>query len=145
MYEFGAEAEINANVESVWAVVTDVAGWPAWDPHEKAARLDGPFAPGTAGWSKPHGGPATDWTITEVVPRTCWGSECSLPGGKITGLNTFEPLPNGKLRCFKRVQVFGPLVPLFRFHFARHMRADMLKTFAALEQEAARRHEEVAP
>ena len=31
--------------------VTDVAGWPAWDPHEKAARLEGPFAPGTAGWS----------------------------------------------------------------------------------------------
>ena len=145
MYEFGAEAEINADAESVWAAVTDVAGWPAWDPHEKAARLDGPFAPGTSGWSKPNGGPATDWTITEVVPLRRWGSECGLPGGKITGTNTFEPLPDGKLRCVKTVRVSGPLVPLFRFFFARRMRADMLKTFAALEQEAARRHAAVAP
>ena len=63
MYEFSVEAQISAEAEEVWAVVTDVAGWPAWDPHEKAARLDGPFEPGTIGWSKPHGGPATEWTI----------------------------------------------------------------------------------
>ncbi len=145
MYEFSVEAQISAEAEEVWAVVTDVAGWPAWDPHEKAARLDGPFEPGTIGWSKPHGGPATEWTITQVVPFRSWGSECGLPGGKITGLNTFEPFAEGKLRCVKTVQVFGPLVPLFRLYFGRRMRADMHKTFAALERKAARRRAAVAP
>jgi hypothetical protein len=140
MYEFSAQAEITADVATAWAVVADVNGWPAWDPHEQAARLDGPFAPGTTGWSKPHGGPATDWTITDVVPLRHWASECGLPGGKITGLNTFEPRGDGKLRCVKTVRVYGPLAPLFRFYFGRRMRADMLKTFTALEREAARRH-----
>jgi hypothetical protein len=140
MYEFSAQAEITADAESVWAVVADVDGWPAWDPHEQDARLDGPFAPGTTGWSKPNGGPATDWTITEVDPLRSWASECGLPGGKIAGRNTFEPRAGGKLRCVKTVRVYGPLAPLFRFYFGRRMRADMLKTFAALEREAARRH-----
>lgn len=145
MYEISAAAEIDADVDAVWAVVTDVASWAAWDPHEEAARLDGPFAPGTAGWSKPHGGPATDWTITQVVPLTCWRSECGLPGGKIIGMNAFEPLADGKIRCVKTVRVTGPLVPLFRFHFGRRMRADMFTTFAALEREAARRRTAVTP
>ena len=99
MYEFSVEAQLSAEAEEVWAVVTDVAGWPAWDPHEKAARLDGPF----------------------------------------------EPFAEGKLRCVKTVQVFGPLVPLFRLYFGRRMRADMHKTFAALERKAARRRAAVAP
>ncbi|MFC5183823.1 SRPBCC family protein [Actinomadura harenae] len=139
MYEISAEAVITGDIETVWDTVCDVAGWPAWDPHEKDARLDGPFEAGTIGWSKPNGGPSTDWTITEVVPFERWGSECGLPGGKITGMNEFEPLPGGRIRCTKTMRVSGPLVPLFRFYFGRRVRADMFKTFTALEAEAARR------
>ncbi|WP_163507458.1 SRPBCC family protein [Fodinicola acaciae] len=136
MYTISAEAAIDGDLTTIWRVVTDVANWPAWDPHEEAARLDGPFAAGTTGWSKPRGGPATDWTITEVVERRKWSSECPLPGGKLSGDNTFEQVGD-KVLCRKTVHVRGPLTPLFRFYFGRKIRADMLKTFAALEKAAA--------
>jgi hypothetical protein len=139
MYEITAETTIGGDIEAVWSVATDVAGWPTWDPHEQAARLDGPFAAGTTGWSKPNGGPATAWTITEVVDGSRWASECPLPGGRLAGVNEFEPLGDGRIRCRKTMRVTGPLVPLFRLYFGPRIRRDMFKTFAALEGEAARR------
>jgi hypothetical protein len=141
MYEITAEAIITAELDTVWTTVIDVDGWPTWDPHELDARLDGTFESGATGWSRPHGGPATTWTITEVVERRSWRSECGLPGGKLSGVNTFESAGEGRVRCTKTVYVTGPLVPLFRFHFGRGIRRDMLRTFAALEREANRRAE----
>src|SRR5215510_10708906 len=90
MYTISEQATILADIDAVWSVVTDVDAWPGWDPHEQQARLDGPFQAGTTGWSKPNGGPAATWTITEVVPGHRWSSECPLPGGKLTGENLFE-------------------------------------------------------
>ncbi|MFC4950515.1 SRPBCC family protein [Pseudonocardia sp. GCM10023141] len=138
MYRISAEQIIEADLDEVWAVVTDVAAWPSWDPHELDARLDGPFAAGTTGWSKPHGGPATTWTITDVVVRGRWSSECGLPGGKLRGTTVFTELAGGRVRCAKVVEVTGPLVPLFRLHFGRGIRRDMVRTFVALERRARR-------
>jgi hypothetical protein len=134
MYEIHEETVIKGDLPAVWAMVTDVGNWPSWDPHEEAARLDGAFEAGGTGWSKPRGGPATDWTITEVVPMRRWASECGLPGGRITGVNTFSAAGDGQVRCTKTVRVTGPLVPLFRFYFGRRMREDMHRTWAALEE-----------
>jgi hypothetical protein len=139
MYEFGEEAVISGDTAAVWAVVTDVDNWPAWDPHEQQARLDGPFAAGTTGWSKPNGGPGTTWTLTAVVPYREWASECTLPGGKLTGVNVYEPLDDRRIRCAKTIRVTGPLAPLFRFYFARRIRRDMFKTWTALQRQAALR------
>ena len=139
MYEIREETTIGGDIASVWAVATDVASWPAWDPHEQAARLDGPFAAGTTGWSKPNGGPAAAWTLTDVVERSRWASECALPGGKLSGVNEYEPVGDGRVRCTRTIRVTGPLVPLFRLYFGRGIRRDMFRTWAALEHEAARR------
>lgn len=138
MYRIHAEQTISGDLAIIWQLVTDVGGWPGWDPHEQAARLDGEFAEGGTGWSKPHGGPGTTWTITEVVERQRWASECALPGGSLTGYNEFTDLGEGRVRCAKTVEVRGPLVPLFRLWFGRRIRADLFRTFAALQAETAR-------
>jgi hypothetical protein len=138
MHLISAEKTIRGDLSAIWAVAVDVNRWASWDPHEEEARLDGAFAPGGTGWSKPHGGPATTWTITDVTERSIWASECALPGGKLAGENVFEELGDGRVRCVKTVRVTGPLVPLFRFYFGRRIRRDMLKTFTALEIAAAR-------
>jgi hypothetical protein len=139
MYKITSETTIKGELKTLWAVVTDVNHWSDWDPHEEQARLDGAFVVGGTGWSKPHGGPGTAWTITQMVEQRLWASECPLPGGKLTGENTFESLPDGRIRCTKTVRVYGPLVLLFWLYFGRGIRRDMDKSWTALEQEVARR------
>jgi len=139
MYRITETAVIDGDAAQVWAVATDVSEWPSWDPHEEAARLDGPFATGTTGWSKPKGAPAASWTITAVEVGRLWSSECGLPGGKLTGANSFDDCGPAAVRCAKSVTVTGPLVPLFRLWFGPRIRRDMKRTFAALQDEVTRR------
>jgi hypothetical protein len=133
MYRIGAQRIINGDPIAIWRLVTDVGNWPSWDPHEEAARLDGEFVVGGTGWSKPRGGPATTWTITEAVEQRSWASECALPGGKLSGRTEFADLGDGTVHCTKTVDVHGPLVPLFRLWFGKRIRADLDHTFAALQ------------
>ena len=69
------EIDIEAPLETVWALHTDVDGWPAWQTDITAARLDGgAFAPGASfDWTS-FGFRVTS-TIYLVVPvtRILWG------------------------------------------------------------------------
>lgn len=138
-----AERVINGSIDTVWEIVSDVAGWPIWDPHEEGARLDGPFAAGTKGWSKPRKGPAADWVLTVVEPNKMWASESHIPGGKIAGENRFEALPNHQIRCTKIITVSGTLVPLFWLYFKRPVQHDAHASLEALEAEVKRRESSV--
>ena len=42
-----AEIEIAADAEIVWDVLTDVEGWPLWNPDVKSVALEGEVAEGT--------------------------------------------------------------------------------------------------
>jgi uncharacterized protein YndB with AHSA1/START domain len=42
-----AEIEIAADAETVWEVLTDVSGWPRWNPDVKSVALEGEVAEGT--------------------------------------------------------------------------------------------------
>ena len=41
------EALIEADPETVFAVISAIEGWPAWNPDVRSAELDGPVQPGT--------------------------------------------------------------------------------------------------
>ena len=43
----GGSVEISASPAEVWAVISDIGGWPAWNPDVREARLDGDLAPGS--------------------------------------------------------------------------------------------------
>jgi hypothetical protein len=58
---------ISAPIERVWAVLTAIEEWPAWNPDVKAATLDGPVAEGsTFRWKA---GPSTITSRIERVER----------------------------------------------------------------------------
>ena len=139
MYIIKAETIITGDLDSLWNTEIDVNNWSTWNPHEEEARLDGALVTGAIGWSKPRKGPGTAWSVTSVVEKSLWASECKLPGGKLAGENTFKQLEDGRIHCTKTITVTGPLVPLFRFYFGRHIRHDMFVAWVALEGEAARR------
>jgi len=62
-----AEIEIDAPIERVWAVLTDVEAWPGWNPDVRSASLRGPFEEGaTFRWKA---GPGTITSRVEHVDR----------------------------------------------------------------------------
>lgn len=139
MYEISTRAVITGTPEAAWSVQTDVAAWSAWNSHERASRLDGPFAAGTHGWSAPRGGPSAAWIITHADAPTSWSSRTALPGGALTEARTFTATPDGLLLCTDTMRVTGPLELLFRLWFGPRLRRDMAVTFRELEAEMARR------
>ena len=54
-YEFEHSVVTSANVDFAWKVWTDVSNW-LFDKSIESVRLNGPFATGTTGVTKPAGG-----------------------------------------------------------------------------------------
>ncbi|MCX5231095.1 SRPBCC family protein [Streptomyces sp. NPDC006553] len=81
---------IDAPLERVWQLHTDIDAWAAWNADVDEATLNGPLEPGTSFTWKTHGLDITS-TVTELVPgeRIVWGG----PANGITGIHvwTFEP------------------------------------------------------
>ena len=126
---------INGNIEDVWRMATDVNSWADWDPHEEAGEIYGPFAAGTKAYSKPRGGPAAHWTLTEVTELQSWSLINKMPIGTLEVENRYTQLPGGKVKCEKTMQVSGMILKtLFKLHFEAETRKDMHATWKALER-----------
>jgi hypothetical protein len=138
-YSFSEEAIIGGDIDAVWATATDVAAWSSWDPHMEKARIEGEFTVGAKGWSKPAGAPGGPFTVTGAEPGRTWSVKAGIPFGSLCGQTSYQPAGDGKIRISKRVEITGPFGPLFHLIWEKNMRADMQKTFAALEGEARRR------
>jgi uncharacterized protein YndB with AHSA1/START domain len=131
---------LDGTVESIWRVWTDMAAYPDWDPREEETRLDGPFAPGTTGWSKQRGRrPGSPFEVTLVEPMSRWTNELPLPGGRLVIDHHLEALDEHRVRVAKTYTAHGPMSVLFALVFQRGIRREMPGTWAALEAEAARR------
>ncbi|MFF4427780.1 SRPBCC family protein [Streptomyces sp. NPDC001513] len=80
---------IDAPLERIWALHTDIDAWPSWNAHVDQAELDGPLLPGNSFSWKTHGLDITS-TVREIVPgeRLVWGG----PANGIEGIHvwTFE-------------------------------------------------------
>ncbi|MEW2490806.1 DHA2 family efflux MFS transporter permease subunit [Streptomyces sp. NPDC048411] len=80
---------IDAPLERVWTLHTDIDSWASWNTDIDQAQLDGPLLPGNSFHWKTHGLDITS-TIREIVPceRLVWGG----PANGIDGVHvwTFE-------------------------------------------------------
>ncbi|BBC98672.1 SRPBCC family protein [Streptomyces griseofuscus] len=80
---------IDAPLERIWALHTDIDTWARWNADVDQAELDGPLLPGNSFRWKTHGLDITS-TIREIVPgrRLVWGG----PTNGIEGVHvwTFE-------------------------------------------------------
>jgi uncharacterized protein YndB with AHSA1/START domain len=88
------ENDIDAPLETVWRLHTDVSAWPSWQTDITEARLDGPFEPGASfDWTS-YDFPVTS-TIYQVDDRAriLWGGTSS----GITGVHEwrFSERPGG--------------------------------------------------
>jgi uncharacterized protein YndB with AHSA1/START domain len=80
---------IDAPLDRVWALHTDIDAWPSWNADVDQATLNGPLLPGTSFTWKTHGLDITS-TVRELIPgaRIVWGG----PANGIEGVHvwTFE-------------------------------------------------------
>jgi hypothetical protein len=88
------EIDINAPLDTVWRLQTDVNSWPAWQTEITAARLDGPFQPGSSFTWTSYGFTVTStiYAVTERA-RTLWGGTAE----GVTGTHewAYSPTPTG--------------------------------------------------
>jgi len=115
MKVYRAATTIEAAPETIWAILTDAAGYPEWDP--SVDRIEGRIAPGEkiTAYTKLSPGRAFPATVIEFVPgrKMIWSS--GLPLGLFKGERTFTlwPQSNGATQ-FSLQEVFsGLLLGLF--------------------------------
>ncbi|WP_410586343.1 SRPBCC family protein [Amycolatopsis sp. lyj-23] len=77
---------VDAPLERVWALHTDIDAWATWNTDVDQAQLDGPLRPGSSFRWKTHGLDIAS-TIQEVVPgeRVVWGG----PANGIDGVHVW--------------------------------------------------------
>ena len=114
MRQYRATATIHRQPDRVWAVLTDVASYPEWDPF--CERVEGRVALGERlkVYSKLSPGRAFPVKVTELdaSARMVWSG--GMPFGLFTGVRTFSmtPIPGGATE-FALHEVFtGPLLKL---------------------------------
>jgi hypothetical protein len=89
-----------------WQFWSNVENW-LLDTSVEAITIDGPFAAGTRGTSKPRGGDLINWQLVEVVDGCRAVIEILLPGAVVRFHWQFEDLPDAATRMTQRVSLEG--------------------------------------
>ncbi|WP_431918201.1 SRPBCC family protein [Micromonospora wenchangensis] len=108
---FETATEIDADIDTVWAVQTDIERWPEWTASVRTARRGeaGPLVLGsTARLEQPRLRPTT-WRVTEIDPPRCFVWESATPGVRSRGEHRIVPLPDGRVRVELVLELTGPL------------------------------------
>jgi Polyketide cyclase / dehydrase and lipid transport len=89
-----------------WQFWSNVENW-LLDTSVEAITIDGPFAAGTRGTSKPRGGDLINWQLVEVEDGRRAVIEIPLPGAVVRFDWQFEDLPDAGTRMTQRVTLEG--------------------------------------
>jgi len=114
MWEFEHSVEAPAARERVWALWTDVSGWPSWNPGVGYAELDGPMTEGATGTVHAAGGPSSTLRVIAIEPERRFVTEASERFVRLRFEHELSDLAEGQLRISQRVRMTGPGTPLLR-------------------------------
>lgn len=113
--------DIDAPVERVWSVLTDVERWPDWSPTMTSVeRLEpGMFRPGSTARIKQPGLPEAVWRVTELVPQRSFTWSAHSRGVTTVARHRIAAREEGGTRVLNEVDQHGPLALLGRLFFSR--------------------------
>ena len=112
-WRFDHSAESTARPHDVWQRHLDVDRWCEWSKHGvEWSHLDGPFAVGSKGKSKPPGSRPLRFKLVTVEPNERFASEVKMPGGRLRFEHVIEPSGTGS-RITHSVALNGPLAFLY--------------------------------
>jgi Polyketide cyclase / dehydrase and lipid transport len=122
-----AEARVSsaAPPSAFFARWADMATWPEWNTDTECARLDGPFAAGSAGVLKPKGGPKVKFVIAALVAGREFTDVSMLAGARLTFRHLIEPVPGGGSTVRVTVTLAGPLGWLWNLVLGKGLKASL--------------------
>ena len=114
MKEYSATTTIHAKAETIWAILTDAAAYPQFDP--SCERVEGRIAVGEKikVFSKLRPGQAFPVKVAEIVPGTRMTWVGGMPLGLFKGERTFTTTPgkDGAVEITLREVFSGPMLAL---------------------------------
>ena len=112
--EYHATSSIEADPDTIWAILTDARAYPEWD--NGVVRIDGTIAPGERIKLYSELDPKRGHPIKVVgfEPGRAMTWKGGMPLGLFTGIRTFELAPEacGVTRFTMEERFSGPLLPL---------------------------------
>jgi uncharacterized protein YndB with AHSA1/START domain len=139
VWQFETNITTEADPEQVWAIWTDVGGWPRWHPGIAQASLETPFAEGATGSSRAPGGPRSKLRIGPVEPGRRFVSETILPLTRLRFEHRIEPGKDGGTTITYGVEMSGPATPLIKRVIGSRFEQRMPEALRGLAELAARR------
>lgn len=106
-YEFAHIIECPVGRDFAWRFWSDVGNWAAVDPAVESVTLNGPFAAGTRGTTKPLGSPPVGWELIEVQAGKSAAIGLSVPGAVVRFFWAFEDAASGGTLITQRVTLEG--------------------------------------
>jgi uncharacterized protein YndB with AHSA1/START domain len=114
MWEFEHSVQAPVSPERIWALWTNVPGWPAWNQGVARVELDGPVAEGPTGTVRAAGGPASTLKVIEIEPGRRFVTEASERLMRLRFEFELADTDGGQLRITHRVRMTGLATPLMR-------------------------------
>jgi uncharacterized protein YndB with AHSA1/START domain len=136
MWDFEHSVEVHAPRERVWALWTDIAGWPSWNPGVARAELDGPLAEGATGTVRAAGGPTSTLKVLAVEPDRSFVTEASERFMRLRFEHEVADAEDGQLRLTQRVRMTGLATPLMRRTVGARLERSIPEALAALVERA---------
>ena len=134
MWDFEHSVQAPAARERVWALCTDVSGWPNWNPGVARAELDGPVAEGATGTVRGAGGPASTLKVLAIEPDRRFVTEASERFMRLRFEFELADMGGGQLRITHRVRMTGVATPLMRRTVGRRLERSIPAALAALAE-----------
>ncbi len=132
MSDFSASIDIHATPDHVFALWSDPAGWPHWDPDLESATLNGPFETGSTGVVKAQGAPQSRIRLTSVDPGSSFVAEASLPGARMVFSHRVVHSSGGSTATHS-VTFAGPLSRLYALLIGRRIQRTLPATMDGLK------------
>lgn len=132
MWEYEYAVESTAPAEKLWALWTDVAGWPSWNAGIEKIEVDGPFAVDARITMTPPGEEPIELRVAEIVPGELFVDEMDAGDFVVRTLHRLSPLPDGRTRVLYRMEITGPAADQVGPELGPAVTADFPDVLAAL-------------
>ena len=103
-FQYSVECPVNGKF--AWQFWSNVENW-FFDVSLESVSLDGPFAKGTTGTTKPRGGDPLNWQLVEVEQGHHAVIELGLPGAVVRFDWQFDVLSDNSTRITQQVTLEG--------------------------------------